>query len=104
MSSAPANLRSATRVLDPKLLHLLQELKPGQRIRITQTVRIGCTAKWLATVEGDFRHVNYLATGLATDRVPQDDIVVIAVHFIKENAELSSITLDENTHIERVDH
>jgi hypothetical protein len=101
-SSAPANLRSATRILDPKLLHLLQDLKPGQRIRITQIVRIGCTAKWAATVEGVFRLVNYLATGLATDRVPADDIVVITVHFIKDNGELSSVTLDENTRIERV--
>jgi hypothetical protein len=101
-SSAPTNLRSSTRILDPKLLQLLQELKPGQRIRIGQTVRIGCTAKWLATVEGVFRHVNYLATGLATDRVPEDDIVVIVVHFIKDNGELSSVTLDENTQIERV--
>jgi hypothetical protein len=100
--SAPANLRSATRVLDPNLIQLLQELKPGQRIRVTQTVRIGCTAKWTAPVEGVFRLVNYLATGLATDRVPEDDIVVIAVHFIKDNGELSSVTLDENTRIERV--
>jgi hypothetical protein len=99
-SSAPANLRSATRILDPKLLHLLQELKPGQRIRIMQTVRIGCTAKWMALVEGVFRHVNYLVTGLATDRVPEDDIVVIVVHFTKDNGELSSVTLDENTRIE----
>jgi azurin len=77
-------------------------LKPGQRICVTQTVRIGCTANWAATVEGVFRLVNYLATGLATDRVPEDDIVVITVHFIKDNGELSSVTLDENTRIERV--
>jgi hypothetical protein len=101
-ASAPANLHSSTRILDPKLLQLLQELKPGQRIRITQTVRIGCTAKWTAPVEGVFRLVNYLVTGLATDRLPEDDIVVIAVHFIKDNGELSSVTLDENTRIETV--
>ena len=99
---APAQLRSATRALDPKLLSLLQALKAGQRIRITQAVRVGSSAKWTTTVEGMFRHVNYLATGLATDRVPEDDIVVIAVHFIKDNGELSSVTLDENTRIESV--
>ena len=96
------SLRSATRALDPKLLKLLEELKPGQRIRITQTVRIGCTAKWTAPVEGVFRLINHLVTGLATDRVPEDDIVVIVVHFKKDNGELSSVTLDENTRIETV--
>ena len=98
---APA-LRSATRRLDPKLVDLLQNVKPGERIRITQTVRVGSTATWTAPVEGKFRHVNYLATGLATDRVPEDDIVVVAVHFTKDNGELSSVTVDEHTRIELV--
>ena len=100
--ATPANLRSATRTLDLKVIQLLEELKPGRRIRITQTVRIGCTAQWTAPVKGVFRHVNYLVTGLATDRVPEDDIVVIVVHFTKDNRELSSVTLDENTRIETV--
>ena len=56
--------------------------------------------QWTTTVIGVFRHINYLATGLSTDRVPEDDIVVVAVHFTKDNGELSSITLDENTKIE----
>jgi hypothetical protein len=47
--------------------------------------------------------VDYLVTGLATDRVPEDEIVVPAVHFTKDNGELSSITLDEHTQIETVD-
>jgi hypothetical protein len=100
MSTAP--LRSATRSLDPKTLTLLQSLKAGQRIRITHSVRVGSSAKWTVPIEGMFRNVNYLATGLATDRVPEDDIVVIAVHFIKDNGELSSVTLDENTRVELV--
>jgi hypothetical protein len=41
-----------------------------------------------------------LATGLSTDRVPEDDIIVPTVHFTKDNGELSSITLDEHTRIE----
>ena len=65
-------------------------------------MRVGSTGTWTATVEGAFRNVNYLATGLATDRVPEDDIVVVTVHFTKDNGELSSVTLDENSKIERV--
>jgi hypothetical protein len=95
-------LQSATRPIDSKLAELLRGLKPGQRIRITQRVRVGSTATWTTTVEGAFREVNYLETGLATDRVPEDDIVVVAVHFTKHNGELSSVTLDEHSKIEVV--
>jgi hypothetical protein len=100
--TSPTSFPSATRPLRPALAALLTDLKPGQKIRITQTVRVGSTDKWTATVEGTFRHVNFLATGIATDRVPEDDIVVVTVHFTKPNGELSSVTLDENSVIEVV--
>ena len=95
-------LRSSTRPVRPELAALLRGLKPGQRIRVTQQVRVGSSAKWAATVEGAFRNLNFLVTGLATDRVPEDDIVVVSVHFTKDNGELSSITLDENSRVEVV--
>jgi hypothetical protein len=97
-----AVLRSSTRIIRPELAKLLHSLKPGQRIRITQQVRVGTSAKWETKVEGVFREVNYLATGLATQRVPEDDIVVVAVHFTKDNGELSSITLDEHSVVEAI--
>jgi len=92
---------SASRPLDPKTAALLQGLKPGQKLRITQTVRVG-RDEWTTTVGGTFRNVNYLVTGLATDRAPEDDIVVVVVHFTKDNGELSSITIDQRTRIEVV--
>ena|SRR5581483_11432719 len=93
-------LRSSTRTFRPELVRLLNSLKPSQRIRITHHVRIGSTTSWKHTVEGVFRSVNYLATGLATDRVPEDDIVVVTVHFTKDNHELSSVALDEHSQVE----
>ena len=87
-----------TKSIDPALQKLVGELKAGQRIRVTQTVRVG-DRLWTTTVEGVFREVNYLATGLSTDRVPEDDIVMPTVHFTKDNGELTSIALDENTKI-----
>ena len=107
MSTAPSNpstntLPSSTRPVRPELASLLRGLKPGQRIRVTQAVRVGSSGSWSATVEGVFRAVNFLATGLATDRVPEDDIVVVSVRFTKDNGELSSITLDENSRVEVV--
>ena len=95
----PGSLPSSTRPVRPELASLLRSLKPGQRIRITQNVRVGSSARWSAAVEGLFRSVKFLATGLATDRVPEDDIIVPVVHFTMENGELSSVSLDENTQI-----
>jgi hypothetical protein len=97
----PASLPSSTRPLSPALAALLRGLQPGQRIRIVQTVRVG-RKEWTTTVTGTFREVNFLATGLSTDRVPEDDVVVVTVHFTKDNGELSSITIDEHTRVEPV--
>ena len=98
----PATLPSATRPVRSALAGLLRELKPGQKIRLTQRVRVGSSGLWNATVTGTFRDVQFLATGLATDRVPEDDIVICTVHFTKDNGELSSVALDEHSQIEVV--
>ena len=92
-----------TRAIRPELADLLRSLKPGQKVRIRQTVRINSRRSWnTQDIVGTFRAVNFLATGLATERVPEDDIVVVTVHFLKENGELSSVTLDDSSRIEIV--
>jgi hypothetical protein len=94
--STASTITSPTRRLSAEQVAVLRSLVPGQRIRIVQTVRVGAR-KWQATVEGVFRDLNYLATGVTTDRVPEDDIVVPIVHFEKAGGELSSIAVDENS-------
>jgi hypothetical protein len=93
-------ITSSTGKVDPQLAAFLATLTPGTRIRISQRVRVGSRI-WPAPVQGIFRSVDYLATGLATDRVKEDDIVVPVVHFTKANGELSSITLDEHSKVEK---
>jgi hypothetical protein len=93
-------IRSATEKVDSELAAFLGTLKPNDRIAITQTVRVGARL-WTTTTAGVFRHIDYLATGVTTDRVPEDDIVVPVVHFTKDNGELSSITIDEHTKVSR---
>jgi hypothetical protein len=101
MSETSKTIRSATRPVKPGLVSVIERLHPGQRIRIIQRVRVGMKV-WQTAAEGTYRAVNYLATGLSTDRVPEDDIIVPTVHFTKDNGELSSITLDEQSRIEVV--
>jgi hypothetical protein len=94
--TTPSTITSTTRKLSQQQVDVLLSLKSGQRIRVVQTVRVGAK-RWDAVAEGVFREINYLATGVTTDRVPEDDIVVPVVHFTKDNGELSSISVDENT-------
>ena len=99
--TTPDKIPKPPRRLDAAMVELVRNLNPGQRIRITQTVRVG-SRTWPATVEGVFRHLNYLATGLATERLREDDLVVPMVHFTKDNGELSSIAIDEKSKVEVV--
>jgi hypothetical protein len=99
--TTPSTITSPTRKLSQQQVEILKSLQPGQRIRVTQTVRVGAK-KWPAVVEGVFREINYLATGMTTDRVPEDDIVVPVIHFTKDGGELTSISVDENTVVEVV--
>jgi hypothetical protein len=94
-------LKLPTRRLAAAQIDLIQSLAPGDKVRITQTVRVG-SRTWPAVAAGTFRGVNYLATGITTDRVPEDDIIVPTLHFAKENGELASISLDENSKVERI--
>jgi hypothetical protein len=94
-----SRLVRTTRPLRPDLIAALGRVEPGQRIRIIQTVRVG-SKHWPAEVTGIFRALRCLVTGLATDRYRPDEIVVPTIHFTKDNGELSSITLDENSRME----
>ena len=96
--SAPNMVNVPIRRLAPPLIDLVRSLKPGQRIQITQSIRVGAK-KWKTTTAGTFREINYLATGITTERVPEDDIVVPMVHFTKDNGELSSVALDEHSEV-----
>jgi hypothetical protein len=76
-----------------------QSLRPGQRVRITQTVRVGLKS-WPVVVTGVVRDTQVLVTGLATQRAKDDVLTVDTLHFVKENGELSSVAIDENTRVE----
>ncbi len=100
MSAAPEKIVLPTRRLDPAVVELLRALKPGDKVKITQTVRVGAK-KWTAEATGEFRGLAYLQTGVTTERVKDDDLVVPVVRFTKPNGELTSVTLDEHTKVER---
>ncbi|QEL18103.1 hypothetical protein [Limnoglobus roseus] len=95
------NIVLPTRRLDPAFVDLLKGLTPGERIKITQTVRVGGRT-WPAEAAGVFRGLSYLSTGVTVDRVPEDDVIVPTVHFTKDSGELASISIDENTKVVKI--
>ncbi|MCS6976480.1 MAG: hypothetical protein NZM31_05650 [Gemmatales bacterium] len=76
-----------------------EELQPGQRVRITQPVRVG-RRKWPAVVEGVVRDLKVLVTGLTVERGNDDIVTAPTIHLVKDNGELTSITVDEFTTFE----
>jgi hypothetical protein len=100
-ATEPARIVLPTRRLDPALVDLLRSLQPGDKVRIEQTVRVGART-WPALTDGVFRGIAYLETGVTTERVKEDDLVVPVVRFTKPNGELSSITIDEKTKVTRL--
>jgi hypothetical protein len=101
MSAVPEKIVLPTRRLAPETVELLRGLKAGDRIKVTQTVRVG-SRTWPAAADGEFRELAYLGTGITTERVREDDIVVPVVRFTKPNGELSSIAIDENTVVMKI--
>jgi hypothetical protein len=100
-TAEPQKIVLPTRRLDPGLVDLLRALQPGDRIRVVQTVRVGART-WEAPTDGVFRGLAYLATGVTTERVKEDDLVVPVVRFTKPNGELTSISIDEKTRVTKV--
>jgi hypothetical protein len=80
----------------------LETLKPGDKIKISRQIRVNSVHSWSQSVEGTYSHTNHLRTGLATDRIPEDDIVVTCIHLTKDSGEKTSITVDEFTKIEKL--
>ncbi len=96
-----ATTKLPTRKLSDATLAVIQSLQAGDTIKVTQTVRVGAKS-WKAEAQGTYRGLTYLSTGITTDRVPEDDIIVPLVQFTKANGEMGSISLDENTVLERL--
>jgi hypothetical protein len=101
MEKAPDKIVLPTRRLAQAQVDLLRSLKPGDTIKVIQTVRVGAKT-WKAEATGGFRSIAYLETGVTTERIKEDDLVVPVVRFTKPNGELTSITLDEHTEVTRV--
>jgi hypothetical protein len=74
-------------------------LKPGDRVRVTQRVRVG-KRQWRSTVEGTVEATSRRLTGLHTDRARDDHVYVDALRLQRDDGEITTLTLDEFTDLE----
>ena len=103
MSTAPRRITAADAPARPGAGRAAPGLKPGDRIRITQTVRVGART-WPAEAAGGVPR-RQLPGHRGHDRPRAGGRHRRAdVHFTKDNGELSSVALDENTKIEGLIH
>ncbi len=77
-----------------------RDIEPGSRVRIKQRVTVGARS-WALEVTGVVREVKPIVTGIHTDRVKKDDLWVESVLLEKPDGELTRVTFDENTQIEK---
>ena len=65
----PETIVLPTRRLNPALIELLKGLKLGERIRVTQTVRVGAKS-WPAEAAGAFPRTSAIRPVRASSRMP----------------------------------
>lgn len=77
----------------------LEELQPGQRIRITQTIDRR-DRDWHATVEGVLHSIETQKTGSWYAHGPQGKYWLRRLRLAKPDGELTTITVDPYTRVE----
>ena len=99
--TVPSIVVLPTRRLDSAFMEFLRSLSPGDRIHIIRNIRVG-RREWVTRTPGTFREIAYLDTGITTERVREDDLVVPVLRFTKSNGEHSSVGIDEHLTVERI--
>jgi ribosomal protein L19 len=80
---------------------MFRRLKPGDRVRVTQTVRVG-SRQWDTSFTGTVLETRRAQTGLHFDRARDDRVFVDTIVLNRGDGERTTVTLDENTQIEVV--
>jgi len=77
---------------------VFRRLKPGDRVRVTQTVRVG-SRKWETSFTGTVLETRRAQTGLHFDRAADDRVFVDTILLNRGDGERTTVTLDEHTQI-----
>ena len=79
---------------------IFDELEPGDRIQITHEVKVG-SQRWATTTTGKVVRLERRRHGLHFRRNPDDKVYSDLIILDRGDGELTTVTLDEYTVIER---
>ena len=77
-----------------------EQLQPGDRVKVTQRVKVGMKA-WSTTVTGTVERTERRRNGLHVKRSPDDKAYCDLILLRKDGGDETTVALDEFTHVER---
>jgi hypothetical protein len=92
---------AALRVNDAANRELFGRLRPGDRIEVEHEVRVGFRS-WRVTTTGEVVRTERRRHGLHVDRNPDDKVYSDVIVLRREDGELTTITLDEFSTLQKV--
>ena len=78
-----------------------EQLKPGDRVKVTQRVKVGLKA-WSTSVSGTVERTERRRNGLHVKRSGDDKAYCDVILLRKEGGDETTVALDEFTHVERI--
>jgi len=79
---------------------IFASLKEGDRVQVTQQVRVG-SRTWSTATSGTVKKTERIVTGLHVDRAKDDRVFADTILLERDgNRELTTVSLDENTRLE----
>src|SRR5262249_8057466 len=91
-----------TSAADPNSSRLFDELKPGDHVEIVHGVTIGSSAKWSTRTVGTVVRCERRRLGLHFRRNPDDKVYSDMLILVRDDGELTTLTMDEFTTLRRV--
>lgn len=77
-----------------------EQLEPGDRVKVTQRVKVGMKA-WSTTVTGTVERTERRRNGLHVARSADDKAFTDMILLRKDGGDQTTVAMDEFTHVER---
>jgi hypothetical protein len=92
----------STSAADPASSRLFEELKPGDRIEVDHSVKIGSSAEWKTKTIGTVVRKERRRHGLHFRRNPDDKVYSDLMILACDDGELTTVTMDEFTQLRKL--
>lgn len=100
MSTVPARAANRLPLADDPNRQLFAQLKPGDRVEVVHTVKVGLKS-WTTTTVGTVERTERRRHGLHVRRNPDDKVFSDVIVLRLDSGELTTVTLDEFTELKR---